>query len=137
VAETIGILNGISSPGFISLKSMVVKIIGVCFAVAGGLCGGKEGPLIHIGAIVGYACAYLPLGINKYFRNDVELRKLLAVGTAAGVSTAFGAPIGGALFAYELSKPNSFWSFSLTWKVFFASSVSTFTLSVFKQLFEG
>jgi len=56
----------------------------------------------------------------------------MAVGCAAGVSCAFGAPIGGSLFAYELSKPNTFWSFSLTWKVFFASTVATFFLSIFK-----
>lgn len=60
----------------------------------------------------------------------------MAVGTAAGVSAAFGAPIGGSLFAYELSKPNTFWSFSLTWKVFFASTISCFVLSVFKQLYD-
>jgi len=56
----------------------------------------------------------------------------MSAGIAAGVSAAFGAPIGGSLFAYELSKPNTFWSFSLTWKVFFASSVATFILSILK-----
>lgn len=61
----------------------------------------------------------------------------MAVGCAAGVSAAFGAPIGGSLFAYEISKPNTFWSFSLTWKVFFASTISTFTLSVLKQVYDG
>jgi chloride channel 6 len=61
----------------------------------------------------------------------------MSAGIAAGVSAAFGAPIGGSLFAYELSKPNTFWSFSLTWKVFFASTISAFTLSIFKQLYEG
>lgn len=79
--------------------------------------------------------AYIPLSFTRYFRNDFEKRKLMAVGIAAGVSAAFGAPIGGSLFAYEISKPNSFWSFSLTWKVFFASTVSTFILSLFKQLY--
>ena len=58
----------------------------------------------------------------------------MAVGIASGVSAAFGSPIGGALFAYEISKPNTFWSFSLTWKVFFASTIATFSLSIFKQL---
>lgn len=132
VAEAMGILNGVAFPDYISLKCLVVKMLGVSFGVAGGLCGGKEGPLVHIGSIVGYASAYLPFGFTKYFRNDFEKRKLMAVGTAAGVSAAFGAPIGGSLFAYELSKPNTFWSFSLTWKVFFSSTISTFVLSVFK-----
>jgi H+/Cl- antiporter ClcA len=86
-----------------------------------------------MGVIVGYSLPYIPVGFAKYFRNDFEKRKLSAVGIAAGVSAAFGAPIGGALFAYELSKPNTFWSFSLTWKVFFASTISAFTLSILKQ----
>lgn len=132
VAEAMGLLNGIAYPDYICLKTLFVKAFGVAFAVAGGLCGGKEGPLVHIGSVVGYASAYIPLPFTKYFRNDFEKRKLMAVGTAAGVSAAFGAPIGGSLFAYEISKPNTFWSFSLTWKVFFASTISTFVLSVFK-----
>jgi H+/Cl- antiporter ClcA len=132
VAEAMGILNGVASPDYICPKALFVKFLGVSFAVAGGLCGGKEGPLVHMGSIVGMASAYLPLPFTKYFRNDFEKRKLMAVGTAAGVSAAFGAPIGGSLFAYELSKPNTFWSFSLTWKVFFASTISTFVLSVFE-----
>ena len=137
VAECMGYLNGVVYPDYISLKALLVKFLGVGFAVSAGFTGGKEGPLIHMGSIVGYAVAYLPIGITLYFRNDFEKRKLMAVGTASGVSAAFGAPIGGALFAYELSKPNTFWSFSLTWKVFFASTISAFTLSVFKQLYEG
>jgi H+/Cl- antiporter ClcA len=136
VAETMGILNGVKYPDFICLKALIVKFFGVAFAVSGGLCVGKEGPLVHMGAIIGAAIPYIPLEITKYFRNDFEKRKLMAVGIASGVSAAFGAPIGGALFAYEISKPNTFWSFSLTWKVFFASTTSTFFLSIFKQLQE-
>jgi chloride channel 7 len=137
VAEAMGFLNGVNYPDFISLKTLAVKFFGLIFAVAGGICGGKEGPLVHMGSIVGFAVPYIPIGIFKYFRNDSEKRKLMAAGVAAGVSAAFGAPIGGALFAYELSKPNTFWSFSLTWKVFFSASISTFVLSILKQLYEG
>lgn len=132
VAETMGILNGVKYPDFICLKALFVKFFGVAFAVGAGLCAGKEGPLVHMGAVVGCAMPYIPFKFARYFRNDFEKRKLMAVGIAAGVSAAFGAPIGGSLFAYEISKPNTFWSFSLTWKVFFASTIATFSLSAFK-----
>jgi len=84
-----------------------------------------------MGCIVGHLVAYLPFKFELYFRNDLEKRKMGAIGCAAGVSAAFGAPIGGSLFAFELSKPNTFWSYSLTWKVFFASSISVFFLQIF------
>jgi H+/Cl- antiporter ClcA len=134
VAEAMGMLNGVLYPDYISLKALVVKLFGLGFAVSGGLCAGKEGPLVHMGSIVGIMTTYLPIKMLSYFRNDFEKRKLMAAGIAAGVSAAFGAPIGGSLFAYEISKPSTFWSFSLTWKVFFASTIATFSLSILKQL---
>lgn len=138
VAEAMGLLNGVSYPNYISIKTLLVKFFGLAFAVAAGICGGKEGPLIHMGSIVGFAIPYLNVtGLFKYFRNDTEKRKLMAAGIAAGVSAAFGAPIGGSLFAYEMSKPNTFWSFSLTWKVFFSASISTFVLTILKQVYDG
>ena len=138
VAEAMGFMNGIRYPHYIGIKTLFVKIIGLCFAVAAGMCGGKEGPLVHIGSIVGQAVLYLPfLPFMRYFRNDLEKKKFLAIGAAAGVSAAFGAPIGGTLFAFEIAKPDSFWSYSLTWKVFFASSISTFVLNFWKTLYSG
>jgi len=53
----------------------------------------------------------------------------MCAGVSAGVSAAFGAPIGGALFSYELSKPTTFWTFAMIWRTFFCCSCSTFTLS--------
>lgn len=41
----------------------------------------------------------------------MKYREFLAAGISAGVSVAFGAPIGGALFAYEISGPATFWTF--------------------------
>ena len=40
---------------------------------------------------------------------------MVAAGAGVGVSVAFGAPIGGVLFAYEVSKANTFWTFDLAW----------------------
>jgi H+/Cl- antiporter ClcA len=59
------------------------------------------------------------------------------MGFSAGVSVAFGAPIGGTLLAYEVSSPNTFWTFSLLWRNFVCSSISTFMLTVFEALKSG
>jgi len=60
IAEIMGILNGINYKDVISMPAFIVKILGTVFAVSGGLCIGKEGPLLHIGAISGCLIAYLP-----------------------------------------------------------------------------
>jgi len=137
VAELIGYMNGVNYPGIFSFETFIVKVFGVVLAVVGGLCVGKEGPLAHIGAIIGVYVCYLPLPGFEWFQNDEWKRNLIAAGTSAGVSAAFGAPIGGTLFAYETSKPNTFWRFSVIWKVFFTCAIATFSLAICNSLIEG
>ena len=67
-------MNGINYPDFISVPTLVTKVIGVTFAVCGKLCVGKEGPLAHIGAILGVVTAYLP-GFNFAFLKNDEKRR--------------------------------------------------------------
>jgi chloride channel 7 len=64
--------------------------------------------MIHSGAIIGgglpqgkMSSVKLELDFFKYFRNDEDKRLFVACGSAAGVSAAFGAPIGGMLFNIE------------------------------------
>jgi H+/Cl- antiporter ClcA len=73
----------------------------------------------------------------KFFRNNVNKREIAAAGAAAGISAAFGSPIGGSLFAYEISRPQTFWSFGLMWKTFFCSSISTFVLNILSCAWAG
>lgn len=135
--ELMGYLNGINYPDFIGINTLFVKVIGLGLAVSSGLCVGKEGPLAHIGAILGHCTLYLPLPFMAYFRNDVNKREIAAAGAAAGVAAAFGSPIGGSLFAYEISRPSTFWSFDLTWRIFFCSSISTFVLNILSSVKRG
>lgn len=130
VAEVMGLLNGVNYTDAISFKTLLVKCLGTLFAVCGGLCIGKEGPLVHIGANIGVMCCFAPMLVSRYMQNDVVKRQMMACGASCGVSVAFGAPIGGALFSYEISKPNTFWTFSMLWRVFTATSIATFTLSL-------
>jgi chloride channel 7 len=131
VAETMGMVNGYNYHGFIGVPTLITKIFGVVFAVSGGMKVGKEGPLAHIGSLLGVVCIYLPWSLNKPFRNDRDKRAIIAAGAGVGVSVAFGAPIGGVLFAYEVSKANSFWTFTLAWKTFLSTSMANFTLTLF------
>ena len=58
----------------------------------------------------------------------------MAAGASCGVAVAFGSPIGGALFSYEISNPNTFWTFSMLWRVFAATSLATFVLAILQSL---
>ena len=104
-------------------------------AISASIFVGKEGPLAHIGSIVAFVVIYyFPLSVFKHYQNDIEKREFMCAGISAGVSAAFGAPIGGTLFSYELSKPSTFWSFSMIWRTFFCSSVSTYVVSLLNQI---
>ena len=136
IGEIIGYLNGVNYKDFVSIPTLITKIIGVSFAISGMLCVGNEGPLAHIGANLGMAVIYFPCIDFDFLKNDEAKRQLAAAGASTGVSVAFGAPIGGALFCYELSKHNTFWKFEMIWKVFFACCIGTFSLAGFHSLIE-
>jgi len=104
IAEIFAILNGVNYPKFVGWTSLLVKCFGVIFAIVGPLCIGKEGPLAHIGGVIALCTIHcIPIQAFDFFKNDVSMREFFAGGVSAGVSAAFGAPIGGALFSYELS----------------------------------
>jgi len=137
LAELMAYMNGVNYPNFLTYSTLFVKIFALGLSVAAGLCVGKEGPLAHIGAIIGIATLYLPINFFKKFRTESTKRELACAGAAAGVSAAFAAPIGGTLFMYETTRPSTFWSFELTWKIFFCSSISTFVLNIFSCIKQG
>jgi len=98
VAEVRVILSGFVLHGFLGLKTLVIKSIGLVLSVASGLSLGKEGPYVHIATCVGNIACRL---FSKYDRNDAKRREVLSAAAAAGVAVAFGAPLGGVLFGLE------------------------------------
>eukprot|EP00913_Durusdinium_trenchii_P032789 g30694.t1 len=114
-------LNGIHLPKLVSGKTLFAKAVGIVFSVVAGLPCGKEGPMIHSGAIVGamVTCFNLERRLRP-LNLDVETRDFVAAGAAAGVSAAFGAPIGAVLFAVEEGA-----SHMILTQLFVSSSVAT------------
>lgn len=138
IPEIKSYLNGVKIPGIVRMRTFFCKAAGVLFGVAGGLFVGKEGPMIHSGAIVGAGLPQFQSITFKrikfdfpYFRSDRDKRDFVSAGAAAGVAAAFGAPIGGTLFSLE--EGSSFWNQALTWKVLFCSMSATFTLNFFRS----
>ncbi len=108
IAEVKATLNGVKRKGWLNMHTLVAKFIGIILGVAAGMPIGKEGPMIHIGAMVGGgipqarspSLGWFDLKLTM-FRNDRAKRDFLAVGAAAGLSAAFGAPLAGVLFTLE------------------------------------
>ena len=48
----IDFLNGVNVPRLLSFPTLVAKVVGVTFVVSTGLPLGREGPMVHTGAIV-------------------------------------------------------------------------------------
>lgn len=137
-------LNGIDLPRVVRVKTLIAKVVGVTFSVASGLPVGKEGPMVHSGSVVAAGISQgktnipccgssVDTSFSKFsdFRNDREKRDFVACGAAAGVASAFGAPIGGVLFSLE--EGASYWSTKLTWRAFFCAMITLGTLFFIKN----
>ncbi|CAG9840629.1 unnamed protein product [Diabrotica balteata] len=92
------ILSGFIIRGYLGKWTLIIKCVGLILSVSAGLSLGKEGPMVHIACAIGNILSYL---FPKYGRNEAKKREILSASAAAGVSVAFGAPIGGVLFSLE------------------------------------
>eukprot|EP01083_Nonionella_stella_P172494 592144_1 len=142
IPDVKGWLNGSAIPGLFTMKTLLAKLVGIVFSVSAKFIIGKEGPMVHAGSAFASGIALGGPGSFNVkhrkaysFRNDADRRDLISCGAAAGVAAAFGAPIGGMLFALE--EVASFWSPNLTWRVFFTAAVSNLTLTVLLGCYDG
>jgi chloride channel 7 len=129
VPHIMAYLNGVRIPKVLNVWTFVVKFWSCSLAVAAGLPVGPEGPLIHMGAILGAAMSGLhsttmgfDLGVFRHLRGSKNKRDFVTAGVAAGVAAAFDAPLGGLLFAFE--EVASFWHSHLGWQVFFCCTMA-------------
>jgi len=144
IPEIKSLLNGVMIKRSMRIKTLFAKAGGVALAVGAGLPVGKEGPMIHTGAICGAGLSQgksSTFGFDtrwskfKEFRNDKEKRDFIACGSAAGVAAAFGAPLAGVMFCLE--EGASWWHPDLTWRTLFCAMTSAFVTNVFLSGIRG
>ena len=100
IPEVKAAVSGYDLPLSFTGSCLVIKALGLSLVVGAGLSLGKEGPLIHIGVCIASTLQRIcgALGLR---RAGMPFHEMACIGAAAGVSTAFGAPLGGVLFAVE------------------------------------
>ena len=74
---------------------LVTKFVGGILAIGTGMSLGREGPSVHLGALVGS-------GVKEIAkRSEVEEKYLVTCGASAGISSTFNAPLAGVIFSLE------------------------------------
>ncbi|TIB92110.1 hypothetical protein E3Q16_00615 [Wallemia mellicola] len=138
IPEIKAILGGITIDGFLSPVTLLVKAIGLCFSVSSGLSLGKEGPLIHVTCCLSELWMSLLrlLRIGDWTYSELRKRQIYSAAAAAGVSVAFGAPLGGVMFALEELNMHLFPTNTL-WQAFVCAALAAVTLQWFNPFGTG
>lgn len=123
IPEIKTILSGFIIRGYLGKWTLLIKAVGIMLAVASGLSLGKEGPMVHMACCIGNIISYM---FPKYGKNEAKKREILSAASAAGVSVAFGAPIGGVLFSLE--EVSYYFPLKTLWRSFFCALVAAFVL---------
>lgn len=132
IPEIKTVLGGFVIQRFMSLWTLVVKSLGLCLAVASGLWLGKEGPLVHVAC----CCANLLMKLFPSLNdNEARKREVLSAAAAAGISVAFGSPIGGVLFSLE--QLSYYFPDKTMWQSFVCAMVAAVTLQAFNPFRTG
>lgn len=96
-------LGGVHLMGLFNHRVLVGKLLGLAFAIGSGLPVGCEGPFVHASCCINHSLmCWLPV-----FHGILDSRKLRHMATssmvAVGVACTFGAPLGGVLYALEVT----------------------------------
>jgi CIC family chloride channel protein len=82
--------------GKISTRRSLVKCLSAMFTIASGGSIGREGPMVQLSSLVASI-----MGRLRHWSTP-RLRLLVGCGAAAGIASAYNAPIAGALFVAEI-----------------------------------
>ncbi|XP_069777641.1 chloride channel protein C-like isoform X2 [Narcine bancroftii] len=140
--EVIGFLNGASVQYIFHIRTLIGTLVSCVLAVASGLFCGPEGPMIHMGSILGSCLSQFKsdtFGVRfpffTRFQNCANRRNFITAGAGAGIASVFRAPVGGLLFTFE--EMATFWDIKLAWQTFFCCLMAAFTTDLLSSSFHG
>ncbi|KAK5580257.1 hypothetical protein RB653_000272 [Dictyostelium firmibasis] len=142
IPEMKSIMSGINLSRVLGFKTLVSKIVGMVSASAAGLTIGRTGPFMHASAIIAQMLMGLKV-FNAIKKNQIVRYQMLICALTSGVVANFGAPIGGLLFAIEVTATTAvmgnLWKGFLcatTTAIIFFLSRSTFSKGNFHSVYE-
>ncbi len=109
--------------GKISTRRSLVKCLSAMFTIASGGSIGREGPLVQLSSLVASIAG------NWRHWSTPRLRLLVGCGAAAGIASAYNAPIAGALFVAEIVLGSV--AMEIFGPLVFASVIATLTVRGF------
>ncbi len=109
--------------GKMSARLSLVKCFSALFTIASGGSIGREGPLVQLSSLV----ASMAGRVQKW--STPRLRLLVGCGAAAGIASAYNAPIAGALFVAEIVLGSV--AMEIFGPLVFASVIATLTVRGF------
>ncbi|OKL62404.1 hypothetical protein UA08_03003 [Talaromyces atroroseus] len=132
IPEIKTVLGGFVMKRFMGGWTLAIKSLGLCLAVASGMWLGKEGPLVHVAC----CCANILMKpFDSLNSNEARKREILSAAAAAGISVAFGAPIGGVLFSLE--QLSYYFPDKTMWQSFVCATVAAVTLQALNPFHTG
>ncbi|EGC37557.1 hypothetical protein DICPUDRAFT_53930 [Dictyostelium purpureum] len=134
IPEMKSIMSGINLSRVLGLKTLVSKIGGMVCATAAGLTIGRTGPFMHASAIIAQEMMNLRFFANIK-KNQIVRYQMLICALTSGVVANFGAPIGGLLFAIEVTATTAV--MGNLWKGFFCGTTTAVIFYFTRFLFKG
>uniref|UniRef100_A0A1I8BDT0 Chloride channel protein n=1 Tax=Meloidogyne hapla TaxID=6305 RepID=A0A1I8BDT0_MELHA len=132
IPEMKTILRGVILKEFLTLRTLLSKMIGLTLSLGSGLPIGKEGPFVHIASVVANQLSHCVHSFKGAYSNESQSFEMLAAACAVGVSSTFSAPVGGVLFSIEVTA--AYFAVRNYWRGFFAATCSTVLFRILRVL---
>lgn len=89
------VLRGVVLKDFLTMSTLVAKVVSLTFTLGSGLPIGKMGPFVHIAAAASNVLSNMIAKVEGAYGNECRKSEMLAAACATGVACTFSAPVGG------------------------------------------